>query len=592
MLLTMDHLQPLITIITTVSTGIFCIILAERIKLPSIIFLLAAGICLGPFGANLVQPHVFNTELPQYISLLVALILFEGGTSLKFKQFKEISGPLRQLLSLGMIITLILASMGAHWILGLPWLKALLFGSILIVTGPTVVQPILHRIRVKEKVHNILKWESILIDPIGVVIAIVLSEILLIGNIGPMEGLGLLAARIIIGLGLGFIAGQTMRLFLSNPALLRFESEELSGIFILGVNLLFFGLSEYILSESGMVTVTVAGIILGNMKLANIETILRFKKQLTLIALSVIFILLSAQIPLIRIFGIMPEGTYFLLFLIFIVRPVSVLISTFKEKSLSIKEKLFLCFFAPRGIVSAVLASLLTILFEENGLVGRGVFLPLAFYVIVGSIIFYAVTGRLTARLLDLVEEKGKSILIIGANPNLIGLARKLRDCGFPPIFIDTNPDLCQSMSSQGFKTFHGNGTDKNFLESLDLKGVRQMIAATPNHEANILACQLMNGYIGNKLIFRIWGKEDSWSKTNPSHLEIWGRPVLLPQTESRNDHQLPLKKSISESVVITKEYYESLKIKPVFAIYQNEPLFITPSATIPAGSEFHYLSN
>lgn len=586
----MDHLQPLITIIATVSTGIFCMILAERVKLPSIIFLLVAGICLGPYGANLVQPHVFNNELPQYISLLVALILFEGGTSLKFKQFKEISGPLRQLLSLGMIITFISSTLGAHWILGLPWLKALLFGSILIVTGPTVVHPILQRIRVKEKIHNILKWESILIDPIGVIIAIVLSEILLVGNIGPMEGLGLLAARIIIGLGLGFIAGHTMRLFLSRPALLRFESEELSGIFILGVNLFFFGLSESILSESGMVTVTVAGIILGNMKLANIETILRFKKQLTLIALSVIFILLSAQIPLNKIFDIAPEGTTFLLFLIFIVRPVSVLLSTIKENSLSIKEKLFLCFFAPRGIVSAVLASLLTILFEETGLVGRGVFLPIAFYVIVGSIIFYALTGRLTARILDLVEEKGRNILIIGASTSVITIAKTLRDCGFPPIFIDTNPDLCQNLRDQGFDAFHGSGTDKNFLEQLDLKGAHQMLASTPNQEANILACQLMTGYLGKKCVFRLWNKNDSWKKSTQSQHETWGRPVLYNLNLS-SGRQTISKEKITADLPVTENLFTDPQRLPLFMINQNNLLFLTPHSIIPAGSELFYLS-
>jgi len=590
----MQHLQPLITIISSVSFGILCIILADRLKLPSILFLLLTGLCLGPYGANLIQPSVFREELPQYITLLVALILFEGGTYLRFEQLKDISRPLRNLLTSGMIITLVCATLGAHWILKMPWVKSILFGSILIITGPTVVQPILQRIKVKEKIHNLLKWESILIDPLGVIIAVVLSEILLLDNIGPLEGLGLLGARIVIGLVLGFAAGQIMYFCLSRPSLLRFESEELSGIFILAVTLLSYGASEAILSESGIVTVTMAGIVFGNKKLAHLETILRFKKQLTLIALSVIFILLSANIPLPKIQDILGEGTLFLCFLIFIVRPLSVFLSNIQEKSLTVKEKLFISFFAPRGIVSAVLASLFTLLFEQKEILGRGVFLPLAFYVIAGSIVFYSVASWFIARILDVREEIGRRIVIVGANAIGIIYAQALRDCGFHSIFIDTNPDLCQKAESLGFETYQGSATDKNFLEELDLKGVHQMIAVTPNHEANILSCQLMSVYLGKKSVFRLWDKSDTWKKAaSHTYNETWGRPVVLTiQTGTFPDSTYStIKQKVPEPLLINEKYCTTSKfVAPLFALCRETIMFPTPNSPIPPNSELFVL--
>ncbi len=595
----MHHLQPLITIISTISAGILCVIIADRVKLPNILFLLLTGLCLGPYGLNLIQPSVFKDELPQYITLLVALVLFEGGTYLRFEQLKEISKPLRNLLSTGALVTLVCTILGAHWILGMAWIKAALFGSILVVTGPTVVQPILQRIRVKEKIHNILKWESILIDPLGVIVAIVLSEILLIDNIGPMEGFGLLAARILIGFVLGLLAGELLFYSLSRPKLLRFEAEELSGLFVLAIIMLFYGISEAILSESGIVTVTVAGIAFGNKRLANLETILRFKKQLTLIALSTIFILLSANIPLPKIGAIMKEGTIFLVFLIFVVRPLSVLLSNMKEASLTSSEKLFLCFFAPRGIVSAVLASLFTILFEEKELLGRGVFLPLAFYVIIGSIVFYSAASWFIARLLKVTETERKSVLIVGANPIGLAFAGALRANGFPVIFIDTNPAFCQKAQSEGFEVYCGNAADKNFLESLDLKGVHQMLAVTPNHEANVLCCQLMSSYLGKKSVFRLWDKTDEWEKVTSSFYdESWGRPLVLTLFDENISNQRNFnvtQEKLETPLKLDRDFCTSQKANlfPLFAINRENLFFATHMLSIPTGSTvFFYQRN
>ncbi|MBP9865240.1 MAG: sodium:proton antiporter, partial [Candidatus Omnitrophica bacterium] len=386
----MSHYQPLLTIIGTIAAGIFSLILANKARLPSILFFLTSGILLGPSFANLIQPGVFSTNFPQYISILVALILFEGGMSLKTSQLKEISRPLRGLLTLGVMVTIVLISVFTHFLTQMSWSKSILFGAVMVVTGPTVVIPILHRVRVKENLHNILKWESILIDSIGVILAVVLFEILVSHGGGLGEALLMFIGRFCLGGFLGLLCGFLMVTALRDKKLLLLEGDELGGLFVLSMVLLFFGLSEMILPESGLVSATVAGLYFGNQKFPQKEEISRFKQQITLFALSGLFILLSANVPVGKIKTVYFEGSLLLCFMIFVVRPISVFLSTQGDSRLQFKDKFFLSFMAPRGIVSASLASLFAIQFEERALTGRGVFLPLAFFVITGSIVFYA----------------------------------------------------------------------------------------------------------------------------------------------------------------------------------------------------------
>ena len=197
--------QPLTTFIFTIAFGILSLALGKKLHTPAILFFLFFGVFFGPEFANLIRPDVFQENFPDYIALLVALILFEGASSLKVSQFQSLSKVLRNLLTVGVFFTLTLAALAAHGIAGLPWKQAILFGAILVVTGPTVVIPVLQRIRIKEQLHNILKWESILIDPLGVIIAVVFFEILISADVGPLKGAALFAARAGVGALLGWV---------------------------------------------------------------------------------------------------------------------------------------------------------------------------------------------------------------------------------------------------------------------------------------------------------------------------------------------------------------------------------------------------
>ena len=598
----MSELQPLSTLVLTIAGGIFSLILAEKSRIPSILYLLLFGILLGPEGVNLIQPKVFQpANFPHYISIMVALILFEGGASLKFSQFREVSGTVKNLLSVGLITTLTGVAAAAHFAAGLSWAKAVLLGSIMVVTGPTVVIPILHRIRVKENLHNILKWEAILIDPLGVVISVVLFEFLLSEHVGIWASLGMLGGRFALGIALGLAAGFLIILGLTKQWLLRLEGEELGGLFVLAVVLLFYGISEWLMPHSGLVAATTAGLIAGNRKFAFKDQIFHFESQVTLFALSALFILLSSNIPARATQRIMGEGLVLLFILVLVIRPLAVFLSTLKDKKLSFREKLFLSLLAPRGIVSASLASIFALSFEQKALTSRGVFLPLAFFLIAGTIVFYAATSPLVVRWLGVKEEEGNGVLIVGANPLGFFFADLLKQKGIPVTFLDTNPIFCSKAAQKGFPAHFGSGFDKEFLESLDLKGVGTMISLTPNHEVNVLSCQTLAEFLGRRKVYRLWDKTDSWETAAANtYDESWGKPLLA--TSALSSEELVEKLYIEKRPPASRTAQEQIKLTPeninrpdadclLIAFSNGKPIFPAPNASLPAGSEIFYLA-
>ncbi len=588
-------IQPLTTLIFTVAGGILSLILASKMRIPSILFFLMFGILLGPEFANLVQPQVFKSNFPDYVALLVGLILFEGGSSLKISQFREISKTLRNLLTVGALVTLVGAAAGAHYIAHLSWDKSVLFGAIMVVTGPTVVIPILRRLRLQEKIHNILKWEAILIDPLGVIVAVVLFEFFVLQHGTIWHSLAALGGRLTLGMILGWITGFVMVNGLTNRWLLRAEGEELGGLFVLSMVLLSYGFSEFMLTESGLVTVTVAGIYFGQAKVPLKDQIDHFKDQVVLFALSILFVLLASNVPVREAKHIFQEGLWLTAIVIFLIRPASVLISTATDKSLNWREKTFLSFMAPRGIVSASLASLFAIEFEHRELSGTGYFLPLTFVVISGTIIFYAIISILIAHILGLKEGKRNGIVIVGATAAGLLLAREIKNRKVNVKMIDVSFINCERARSENLEIYQGSGFDIDFLESLDLKGIGKMIAVTTNHEVNVLCCQTFTKYLDRNSVFRLWDKTDSWQAvTSENYDSSWGKPFLvgaptqfsLDRLLQSGEYELYVKK-VESSQKITQDLMTKLNPDcPVFAWSADGIQLLIPHNNLPAGSE------
>ncbi len=596
----MSFEQPLATLIFTLAAGVLSLLLGAKIKVPSILFLLLFGVLLGPSFADLVQPKIFRMNFPHYIELMVALILFEGGSTLKFGQYKAISRSVRNLLTIGAAVTLVGVSLAAHYWAGLDWSKAILFGAIMVVTGPTVVTPILKRLHVQEKVHNILKWESILIDPLGVILAVVLFEFLVLQHGSLWNSLLLLAGRFVSGGALGLATGWVMAFCLTKRWLLRQQAEELGGLFVLFMTALSFGVSEFLLPHSGLVTVTVAGIYFGNRKLPFEKEIERFKDQIVMLALSILFILLASNIPVKAAMSIQREGLIMIAVMVLVIRPLGVYLSTWSDKSLSFREKSFLALMAPRGIVSASLASLFAIAFEERALSGSGIFLPLAFYVIAGMILFYALLAEVIARLTGVKEGVLRGVVIVGANPLGLLIGAELAKSKIPVRFIDSNPPACDRAREKGFQVYHGSAFDAEFIEAMDIKGVGAMIAVTPNHEVNVLSCQIFSRFVPRKRIFRLWGSSDRWDAVVSPHFDAtMGNPVV--SLEERSLQDLTRSAAFAGSEVRRRKLAKDLKVtpeslklegigNPLFAVKNDQADFFTAGHVIPKDSEVAYL--
>jgi NhaP-type Na+/H+ or K+/H+ antiporter len=595
----MDH-QPLLTILFMIVGGVACLLLAHRARIPSILFLLCAGIGLGPHFAGLVQPEVFRSNLSTYIALLAALVLFEGGTSLKKDQFRDVSGMVRNLLSTGVLVTWAGVTLAVHGLLGAPWRVAVLFGALMIVTGPTVVGPILQRVRVREQLHNVLKWEAILVDPLGVVTAVVAFELLHLNEVGLVGGLGLFVARLVLGTLLGLAAGAVITVSLRKSRFLRFEGDEFGGLFMLAAVLFFFGVSDVILSETGLVVVTVAGIYVGNSVFPGKEEILRFGRQLTLFSLSILFVLLSSGIPVGDLALWAKPSGWLLVVMIFLIRPLSVLASSWGGGRMPWRETVFISLLAPRGIVSAALASLFAVALVEQKIPGTDFFLPAAFFVIVGTIVFYAVVSPWAARLLGVREAPGKNLVIVGANPLGRLLAAELLKDGMVSVFVDTNPQFCRKARKEGFSASLGSGFDAGRLESLDLKGIGRMVALTSNHEVNVLSCQAFSRFLGKEHTFRLWGGADTWESVHsPAYDATWGRPLLFPPADDQVSiwEELDEKKPSIERLTLetplslSPDSLAGNKITwPLYALVEGNVIFPQPDTPIPAGGVLVHL--
>jgi NhaP-type Na+/H+ or K+/H+ antiporter len=587
--------QPLATIVITVAAGVLALVTGEKTRLPSIVFFLVFGVLLGPEGANLIQPAIFRAEFPHYVEILVALILFEGGASLRLSQFREISGVLRNLLTVGVATTLVSVSLLAHLLAGLSWTGSVLLAAIMIVTGPTVVHPILRRVHVKSTLHNILRWEAILIDPLGVVIAVVLFELLLVSDMSLAVGIGHLVGRVLAGIALGLAGGALMLLGLSKTWLVRLEGEELGGLYVLALNLLFFGVAEWLVEGSGLVCSTVAGILIGNRRFAFKDQILHFKLQITLFALSILFVLLASNLPLRDTLAILPQGIALLLGLILIARPLSVFLSTARDSRLAWRDQAFLAGFAPRGIVSASLASLFDIAFRAQGLAETTPFLPLAFLVIAGTIVFYAFSAGPLAHVLGVKAVKRSGVLVVGANAVGLIVARELHKRGIAVTMVDTNPFLCDRARRAGFRVGEGSGFDRDFIESLDLTDVAQAVAVTPNHEVNVLSCQNLARFVGRHAVFRLWGKGDEWRMVSAiAYDRSWGRPLVIAgadegdSIEARAGVEADIEvMKLAEPLRVTPGALAASGIEsPLFAWTQGRVIFTAADVALPAGSE------
>lgn len=475
-----------IQIIITVLAGISAQVVAAYLKVPSIVFLLLFGIILGKDGLGVLHPHLLGVGLEVIVALSVAVILFEGGLNLSLRELGQVSGSLRNLVTIGTLMTFIGGGMAAHWLAEFPWAIAFLYASLVVVTGPTVISPLLKQVSVDRRVATILEGEGVLIDPVGAILAVVVLDTLLNSHASPIEILNALAMRLGIGAIIGGSLGWLLGFFLKKANVL---SEELKNLVVLAGVWGLFGLAQFSRNESGLMATVIAGIVLRASELPEERLIRRFKGQLTILCVSVLFILLAADLSIDSLFALGWGSVFTVLVLMLIVRPINIILCTIGS-NLNWRQKLFIAWIGPRGIVSASIASLFAIILTRQGINGGDSIKALVFLTIIMTVFVQGLTARWVAQWLKITLSEATGAVIIGCNPLGRLLGHLIQEQGESVVLIDTDSDACQIAEAENLPVFQSSGLNPTVLEEAGIESIGTFIALTNNGEVNLVLAQ------------------------------------------------------------------------------------------------------
>ncbi|CAH0533572.1 K(+)/H(+) antiporter NhaP2 [Vibrio stylophorae] len=462
--------------------GLGCQWLAWRLRLPAILFLLLAGIAMGPLFQWLDPDALLGNLLFPLVSLAVAVILFEGSLTLNKKEIQAVSGSVWSIVSIGAFVSWALTGIATHYILGFSWELAILFGSLTVVTGPTVIVPLLRTVRPSAKLGNILRWEGILIDPIGALLVVMVYEFIVSHN--AVNSLEVFALLILIGMGLGALSGMAVATILRR----RWIPDYLQPFAVLMVVLGVFALSNHLESEAGLLSVTVMGMWLANAKGINIQKILHFKEHLTIMLITGLFIFLAARIHLDDFAALGVAALILFAVMQLVSRPISILIATWRS-GLDWREKCFLAWVAPRGIVAASISSLFAIKLTDYGVENATLLVPLTFMVIIGTVVLQSASARPIAKALHVAEVEPRGFLLIGANRVAQAFGQALAKYDRRVLLTDSNWDYVSQVRMLGLDAYYGNPISSHAEDNLNLIGIGHVVALTADQHFNMMAC-------------------------------------------------------------------------------------------------------
>jgi NhaP-type Na+/H+ or K+/H+ antiporter len=472
--------------VLAIVAGISAQVLAAYLRVPSIVFLLLFGILLGSDGIGVLHPHLLGTGLEVIVALATAIILFEGGLNLELRDLSKVSTSLQLLVTLGTLITLLGGSMAAHWLAEFPWPIAFLYASLVVVTGPTVISPLLKQVKVDKQVATLLEGEGVLVDPVGAILAVVVLNTILNNNTDFISALSSLLVRLGIGGVIGAAGGWFMSFICRRAIFLSFE---LKNLVVLAGLWGLFALAQTLRSESGLMATVVAGVFFGGSSVPEKRLLRRFKGQLTILGVSVLFILLAADLSIASVLALGWGSVLTVLVLMFIVRPINILVCTWNS-DLNWRQKVFLSWVAPRGIVSASVASLFAILLTQRGINGGDAIKALVFLTIIMTVVCQGLTARWVAQCLQITSQEATGAVIVGCNPLSLLIARFFQEWREPVVLIDTDPQRCEQAEAQNIRVIASSALDTRVLEEAGLASMGTFLAMTSNGEVNFVLAQ------------------------------------------------------------------------------------------------------
>ncbi len=528
--------------------GILAQWVAWKFKIPAILPLILIGLLVGPIatlytvdGTKLIQP-IWNGQeglfpgesLFYFVSLAIGIILFEGGLTLRRSEILNVGPVIIKLITVGVVVTFFGAGFAAHFIFDLSWRISFLFSSLIIVTGPTVITPILRNIPLKKDVSAVLKWEGILIDPIGALVAVLVFEFIRVGGGEEFTFTALIefGKIVLIGLTYGFTFAHGLAFSLRKKIVPHYLLNVVTLAAVLGV----FVLSEVFAHESGLLSVVVMGMVLGNLNLSDLNEILYFKESLSVLLISILFILLSANInveDLKLVFNL--KAVLLFAVVVFIVRPLGVFLSASKS-GLKTNEKLFISWVGPRGIVAAGIASLFGLKLYKEGVPGAEYITPLVFMIVLGTVLLNATTARLFAKVVGIFLKKSEGILIIGASKVSRLIAIYIKNNNRHVVLVDSNRDHINKAKDLGLEAIEGNIYGDQLKDNIELNDVGYLMALTGNSDINKYAINKFKEQFGEHGSFRLITPEEMKDpKNNPqeglfSHTDDYYKLIALAE--------------------------------------------------------------
>lgn len=508
--------------------AIVCQWLGWRLKLPAIVFLLTAGMLAGPVTGWLQPDAVFGDLLFPLISLCVAVILFEGSLTLRFAEIRGVEKVVVRLVTWGTLISWVITTTATMWLTGISWQVALLFGAVMVVTGPTVITPMLRTVRPVASVGNILRWEGILIDPIGAFLAILTYQF--IAALGTQQVLLLtlltLAKMVLAGVAIGAGAGYLLGLALRRNWLPEF----LHNFTVLGIVFAVYVVSNIVEHETGLLAVTVMGLWLANMRGVHTDDILDFKESLSILLISGLFILLAARIDfgLFKQLGWSALGVF--VALQFFARPLKIFLATMGS-SLNWRERTLLGWIGPRGIVAAAISAVFGLRLEQAGFSDAVYLVPLSFMVIIGTVLLQGASAGMIAKLLGVAEPEPKGFLIVGANRLAREIAKQLGKAGYRTLLADTSWENTEQARKEGLDTYYGNPVSEHADRHLELIGLGGLLGLSPHTALSSLAVLRYRREFGDSNIYALHGNRTEQpdnlriSAAQPGH-ELFGKDI------------------------------------------------------------------
>ncbi|NNM00544.1 MAG: sodium:proton antiporter [Gammaproteobacteria bacterium] len=496
----MEH--HLVQVIVTVAfAGMLSQWLAWRFKVPAIVLLTLMGLLLGPVSGLLDPDQDFGALLRPLVQLSVAVILFEGGLSLRLKELEAAGAGVRRLVTLGPVINWVLGAGCARYVGGLDWPVAMIFGAIIVVTGPTVIMPLLRQARLRKRSASILKWEGIVNDPTGALMAVVLYEYFTLAEAG-VTGAGL-AGELLFSIVLATLMGVGTGLGIGCAFRGGHVPEFLKGPITVVAAVVVFGLANAVQEDAGLVATTVLGLVIGNLGLPSIEEIRRYKEYITILLVSALFIILTANIDP-RVVALLSWRDAALIFsIVFVVRPIAIMLAT-AGADMEMRDRLLAAWIAPRGIVAAAVAAAFAPGLMEAGFADGEKLIPLIFGLIIVTVCLHGFSIGWVARRLGVASKHQNGVLIVGASPWSIDLADKFKQMEVPVLLADASWHRLRKARLAGVPIYFGNAASEAAESAIDINEIGCLLAATDNDAYNALICTRFANELGRQAVYQL----------------------------------------------------------------------------------------